>query len=170
MLLELKEKLTFNLLTLLLKLLISYLKYLFLTVSILLFFPILIFIDSELGSSFQFLFFDQTELIQFLSNTQVDEIQKFLYLSLVFTFLILFLKFLFRILFKADELITFKNKAMIFVGMMSMIYLFALALILFEKRTGYELIQRFFFLYLLDVLMLSLYFLFDRIVFKLSKY
>ncbi len=170
MLQQIKNKTEPNFILLITQFIISYIKYFFLTGSVIFSIVILLFITLNVNPNFSFGFLQYFSFINPVYKTGTfsmgvkETMQIFSVVSLVFMIIISLVKIALKKIFKLNILITFKSKIIVFFVPITLAYIFASIIVAFSDNLDKGFYFVFAIFYILNLVSAAFYFLFDGLL------
>ncbi len=170
MLQRIKNKIELNFISLLIQFLISYIKYLFLTGSVIFSIVVLLFIILNINPRFSFGFLQYFSFINPVYKTGTfsmgikETMQIFSVVSLVFMIIVSLVKTALKKIFKLDILITFKSKIIIVFVPITLTYIIASVIVAFSDNLDKGFYFIFAIFYIINLVSVVFYFLFDGLL------
>ncbi len=167
---QIKIKIGWNFILLILQLIINYIIYFFLTGSVIFSLVILLFIILSINPNFSFGFFQYFSFIDPVYKTGTfsmgvkETMQIFSVVSLVFMIIISSVKIALIKIFKLNILITLKTKINVFFVVITLAYIFASAVVAFSDNLDNGFYFVFAIFYILNLVSAAFYFLFDDLL------
>jgi len=171
---KIKDEIANNLIFLTIKFFLSYIKSFFLTGFILFVILILLFIILNITQDFSFAFLKYFSFINPIYNgstftiSNKEIIQIFSIVALFFMAIINLIKIVLKRIFKVNLLITIKQKFISFFVINTLLYILAIIIVGFSESLEKNLYVTFIFLYVINLVFILLYFLFDFLLEKFS--
>lgn len=169
------EKTKYNFIFLIIKFLLSYIRYFFLTTFIIFVVAILLFILLIFNPDFSFAFLKYFSFINQIYNnaaftmSKKELIQIFSIVSFLFMIAVSLIKMVIRKLFDVPFSLTAKRKRILFFTINSIIYLIAIFIFLFSTSLEKSLVFILIIFYVVSSIFMVFYFLFEFLLDKLSK-
>lgn len=168
------ENTKYNFIFLILKFVLNYVRYFFLTTFVLFIIAILLFIILTLNPGFSFAFLKYFSFINPIFNnpeftmSSKELIQIFSIISFIFMIVVSLVKLALKRLFNIHSSLTTKRKWMWFFSVNSIIYLFAIFIVLFNASLENGLVLILVIFYVISSIAMISYFLFDFLLKKLA--
>ena len=176
MLQQIKNKIVWNFILFIIKFIISYIKYFFLTGSVFFSIAILLFIVLNMNPNFSFSFLQYFSFIDpgYKTGTfrgGLEEIMEiFSVVSFVFMIVISLVKIALQKIFKLNISITFKSKIIVFFATITLAYIFASIIVSFSDNLDKGFYFVFAIFYILNLVSIAFYFIVDEFLKRIVKF